>query len=578
MDLGEVEQPDHFLFFRPGEVTLLLEPAGDATRLSAAGWQRLRAILNEKAGRELVDNEPIESHPAVRINRPQGVFGIQSADLYTFRLKSWQGDLGSETEEALEAIRTAVTDVKTAVEILNGSKEEFDPEELNKADKDLAADRDLGSHWLIAASPNWIARGLDVPDCPCPGGRPKKATAKKTFDPDDVQKILEEMNGSLPTSTAGQATSPLRGQNVRVAVFDTWPGNRIQQRINDIQGRNPTRDLAGLEKANRADFATRWDKVHPVWGATYSTRVDCQGEIDGPYELPDHGLFCAHIVKEIAPEVDLHVYRCLDDWGAYDLHYLAETVQEAIQKAETDDIPLVLNLSLGFGPHPSVVNRVLANPLMSRANFAGLAKTEMRKERTNDVRRADGNVLKSKVMLATTYLFSLSGEAKVLAVAAAGNDACAPNEDANNLPSDASGRPSPRFPALVEGVLGVSSIQGDSRYSSFSNFDDLPGTPDDGISAFGGEVDDPDPGAPVTSEGIVGPYSYDHIEEPGAVTRNDYGLAEWAGTSFATPIAAALAACLWSYNPAALNARDVLDAIVKKPDNSSRRFIPLFQK
>jgi subtilisin family serine protease len=156
----------------------------------------------------------------------------------------------------------------------------------------------------------------------------------------------------------------------------------------------------------------------------------------------------------------------------------------------------------------------------------------------------------------------------VLIVAAAGND------------SQTGYRADPRIPAIVEGVLGVSAavpLQGQPgkwRSVAYSNADDLL-APDDGISAFGGDVDHAKGGA---KDGPIALYLSNDL--PGG---NTEGLAQWCGTSFATPIASGYAACIWS---AALNeipagstdtveAAAVRDAVVFNPDGSSRRAIPL---
>ncbi len=59
---------------------------------------------------------------------------------------------------------------------------------------------------------------------------------------------------------------------------------------------------------------------------------------------------------------------------------------------------------------------------------------------------------------------------------------------------------------------------------------------------------------------------------------NDLGIVQWSGTSFATPLVTAFAAAIWSASlraGRAIDAEGVLEAIVKNPDGSERRLIPL---
>jgi subtilisin family serine protease len=73
---------------------------------------------------------------------------------------------------------------------------------------------------------------------------------------------------------------------------------------------------------------------------------------------------------------------------------------------------------------------------------------------------------------------------------------------------------------------------------------------------------------------MVGVYASDRIPADGA-EMNDTGLASWAGTSFATPVAAGLAACIWSARPE-LSADEVLAKVVAlcRDGNGQRRPLP----
>jgi subtilisin family serine protease len=178
-----------------------------------------------------------------------------------------------------------------------------------------------------------------------------------------------------------------------------------------------------------------------------------------------------------------------------------------------------------------------------------------------------------------------------LLVAAAGNDSC--NDRA---------RLGPRLPAALDGALAVSAFVRDARNGSamqiadYSNDDDcLPHN--DGIGAFGGNVRQAvlAHGAAAAAGGQVQQYAetdraqelvglyvgdaYPADRPHSAPAENTTGWAGWAGTSFATPVAAGFAACLWSENPD-LTARGVRDSIVYNPDGTEREleYLPLIQQ
>jgi len=133
----------------------------------------------------------------------------------------------------------------------------------------------------------------------------------------------------------------------------------------------------------------------------------------------------------------------------------------------------------------------------------------------------------------------------VLLIAAAGND----SDRSTGLVFP------PRLPAALEGVLGVSASNSPGSFASFSNRDDLDAARDDGIMAFSGErVHNTGVGMYDTQLGLMGPAVAPRLPppptgSPPGAANNTTGWAEWAGTSFAAPIVAAFAACVWDENP-----------------------------
>jgi hypothetical protein len=144
-------------------------------------------------------------------------------------------------------------------------------------------------------------------------------------------------------------------------------------------------------------------------------------------------------------------------------------------------------------------------------------------------------------------------------------------------------------------VLGVSAVkrvgEGENMRvvpSSFSNVDDIITEVEDGIGAFGGEVNER---TGRTTAGPVALFISDDLP-PGQSGGNTDGWAMWAGTSFASPVVAAFAACVWSVKPdlPAISRiepvpgrppRDLLGYIVQGEDDNNRDYrdyLDLFQE
>src|SRR5581483_3704002 len=108
-------------------------------------------------------------------------------------------------------------------------------------------------------------------------------------------------------------------------------------------------------------------------------------------------------------------------------------------------------------------------------------------------------------------------------------------------------------------------------FAPYSNDDDFPGTRDDGISAFGGNID---PGTGLsTHEGVTGLFVSRSFPSG---TLNTTGWARWSGTSFATPFITGLAACVWAEDNG-LSAQELLERIVK-PGGEERKAVFLVRR
>lgn len=242
-----------------------------------------------------------------------------------------------------------------------------------------------------------------------------------------------------------------------------------------------------------------------------------------PYLMADHGLFVAGIVCDIAPTCSLRIIRVLNSWGAAYLSDLLAGLARVPVKG-----PVVVNMSLtvrmpslgelqaelGSSPYPVVSALLQEWPTLADA-CAPLG----------------------------VFLQQLAAS-QVFLVAATGNDSgTGPLRD-------------PCAPAAFDTTLGVAAVNQLDQRACYSNKGDDEATEGDavqnGISTLGGDL----------GGAVHGLYSAPHIYLPPKTKGpiNHSGWAQWMGTSFATPVIAALAANYLANNPVATPA-DVMSQI-----------------
>lgn len=422
----------------------------------------------------------------------------------------------------------------------------------------------------------------------CPGGRPEQPAlpfrpdrprrfrppVRDPYTPDEVDQEVEKSPEITPPCRAA-------GAGVLVAVLDSWPmENGSLRPLDRLRALRNRLDRAGIYNP-RLDAAVnqgivRESDIHDlVSDAPFADlpcmRHRCDGTFDS-YPMADHGLFVADLLKDVAPAAELSVYRVLNDYGTTDLHTVASAVRVAVARARARQWPLVLNVSLGFAPQMQIIPYLLDSaggflrsgdewvPALKDLGVHARAKSEDERHTTqvNALLEAgllvkDSNRLTGPVeVLDDLFGFNMEKDG-VLVVAAAGNDSC----DGRLFP--------PRLPAVIEGVLGVSAMDKDGSFVWYSNADDLR-QPDDGIGAFGGEPGD---GSGTATPQPLGLYVSDRIppDRPGKTGSggplNEHGWALWSGTSFATPVAAGLAACIWSEDTS-ITPQEVLHRLVNE--------------
>lgn len=570
--LGHGSQPTHLTFFRAGEVFLLFERAGSLVSDDGIDSDALRQVCFEVAGVRLserfdpfLDRSGRSRRAITTFERRNGSGDASRYMVVTVNLEHWMPNIehfGRDDthnpifERSLQSVPVAVAD-------LNGN----------------SARIVVGNWRLLQASPNWVAVPFCWWDGGGPGGRPVRPMELRRFRPfGRPENVREEVFRLI-----GEPLSPEVRGKLRVAILDSWP---MDTEPEVMCGSTPVKPLEKVRRfiennpeARFNDFlqaAARGDIVHPDRFFDY---VSCQpsgpipatqhnwatSSFEPAYDTSDHGLFIAGVIKDIAPDAEISLYRVLADDGSGDLGTIVQAVQDAIQHAGGER--LLINMSLGFAP-PLIMTRLLldfiagsnsadGNGVLDADSWSRSLKSNSKSDlayaseanstidatklkslnlaqldNTNHIERLDD------LFMPVDVFFRLPREARVFVVAAAGNDS-----------AGSSVRFGPRLPAAVNGVLGVSAAGAD-----FSNRDDVENRRDDGVSAFGGLAAISGATRTMqTTDGLVGmaiaPNLWSNpslVPTDPAMIANDHGWALWAGTSFAAPVATGLAACIWA--------------------------------
>lgn len=268
-----------------------------------------------------------------------------------------------------------------------------------------------------------------------------------------------------------------------------------------------------------------------------------------PMLMPDHGLFIAGIVHDLAPDARIECIRVLNKYCVGDLNRLAQAL-----------IYIESRMSEGgnLNKRPVVINMSLVIPTKEELLSVGLDP---------DLGGPDNNAY----TCIRQQLQSLVGLGAIIA-ASAGNEG-----DLRDNPSGT--HPGTLYPAAfanppdsIDGIIPVGAVNSEGKVTSYSCY---PGPR--GIATYGGEVpsvipDKPDPDNPpivTISDAVRGIYSSDDYpalsSDPPALgydAPNDHAWAYWIGTSFATPIISALAARILDWKSKGGSVSNVHDTVI----------------
>lgn len=335
---------------------------------------------------------------------------------------------------------------------------------------------------LPAASPNWFGGGTQDVIHGCPATPPMPVAAN---DPciasgychisfQDFHQHLQELTEDMQNR---------RGESVRVFVLDTMPSPAQIKQASGLA--NPDggvarnrllQDMAtGMQHAPVFDNKSSLNAEPPAINVYYQdlpdkvvcdppipdcnepprTGRDLFGQTIG-FAAPDHGLFVASIIRDLAPGAKIECVRVLSDYGVGDFGTLMQALEVIHIRMSHGDLmntPVVINLSLVMTPDD--------------LTLAGLGfKTQDYVQTAKDLREALHQIIKVVV------------NRGAVVVAAAGNDS-----NSIEMPM----RIDPRYPAGFAEVVSVAAVtrSGDAaRYSDRATSAEQP----NGIATYGGSV------------------------------------------------------------------------------------------
>jgi hypothetical protein len=387
---------------------------------------------------------------------------------------------------------------------------------------------------VVAASPVWLS-GATQQQSPTPEGCPAippipvPADASCSSSPGLWPITLQDLSHDMQTMT---------GEGVTVFILDTLPRPGEIKRAAEAAEEN---NLLLLDVAHnvKLDYHILPDVLDLPGPDQPATGKDIMGRDIG-FRMPDHGLFIAGIVRDLAPNARVESIRILNDWCVGDMATYTKALEDIHDRMSQIDPN---SLKDGGTPKagdlylkPVVINMSLnATPSAEEAQHFGLS--------AQVIRDSLKPILQSLVDRGAVFAASAGNEADIRKGAKAMN------------PTGT--RPGPVLPgALADeltppAMICVGAVDGKGNPTSYSCY---PGP--NGIATYGGEV--PKPADQKSLDGmtmatdidaLIGIYSSMSypalsLDDPHSSypVPNTNAWAYWVGTSFATPIIAAVAA------------------------------------
>jgi Subtilase family len=385
----------------------------------------------------------------------------------------------------------------------------------NANGEELGTVRAVTPNWLSTSAQGWgTGGGPGLPPEPIEPG-PRLPSPGISFGTKKLQKALTaEANEKQPVVVVVLDTSP-NPEAARKAAkqFLYSAGNTFLDWV--------TRSIYFEDGPLPQGVLEEFSHIVPFWAERmhnwhpHSTPEDR----DTFFNIVDHGLFAAGLIRSIAPEVEIHLLRVLDDVGVGDMRALLTALNSIPERF------------LNRKPRPRVI-----------VNLSLLVE----EPEDPDGHKAYGVDTASELHLPLQIAVDMLRQQGILVVAAVGNDSLN-----TRTGSALKNRAKPRLPSRYETVLSVAATDKQGKASTYSNLGDFD-VLTNGIAVYGGNAAmtaglpalapaEQDGGPP---DGLVGAFTRELLPCDKGI--NQTGLVYWAGTSFAAPIITGLTAQLWS--------------------------------
>ncbi len=369
-----------------------------------------------------------------------------------------------------------------------------------------------GGLTLVSAMPNWLV--IAAPTLYTPGG---PALPPKPAPLIELAGITSSVppGWHLSFSEPGIALASQDAAEVTVAILDTahHPDRLRSAALRPELRRNwLLQRLAASLRSNDGSFEIDYDRRYYITNDVSTGRDTANNA--RYFFMPDHGLFVAGIVRDLAPQARIRLIRVLNDYGGGDLYNLFAVLADLEAELAGGTLArLVINLSVTIMP-----------PLRRLPYLWFYDNLWPGKQLWEPIRALQ------HIEEGLRLLFECLHESGALVVAAAGNDSLYANQR-GELPGP------PRSPARYESVLSVTSVNGRFEPSLFANAANLlPALT--GIAAFGGDhagaLDEI--GLPDAVRGLYISPTFPEGEQ------NTSGWADWCGSSFSAAMISALVA------------------------------------
>ncbi|MFL5629306.1 MAG: S8 family serine peptidase, partial [Ktedonobacteraceae bacterium] len=388
---------------------------------------------------------------------------------------------------------------------------------------------------ISSAAPTYLCGSTSNPQpfahigegCPLSPPIPVAAGASCSSSPGLWPITLPELPTDLQSIT---------GDGVTVFVLDTLPQLEQIQKAAEVAGDNNLL-LQGVAKNVTFSYPAMSNELDQPGPLQVATGKDIHGRVVG-FKMPDHGMFVAGIIHDLAPKAKIECIRVLNDLCIGSV----ETITDAL-----NGIHQRMSMGGDLAGKPVVINMSLVIPDDNEAVRAGIDQALL--DLTRDGLLA---VIQSLVDLGAIF------------VASAGNEGDL-RYNPMNMPEM---RPNALYPAAFaynglvhpEKMIPVGAVNKEGNATVYSCY---PGM--QGVATYGGDLPkDADiedgHGYDMTSlkkiDAPIGLYTSPFypalsIDDPQATypAPNASGWAYWIGTSFATPIISAIAARTLELNP-----------------------------